>query len=429
MVGATAGNILCPITLGAGLSFSSGTLNGAFLPLTLTGATEVNTAGQNLYFRDAAGYPFTFMNSNYFLAASGVNNYIDVGSTASNVKIISDGLIELNSSVNTSLITTGRLLIDGDSTVIDATLPVNTNATHVLVRDVSTRRLEEKAISSFGNGIISALPAGDVDIITDNILTLENTGGEQISLAGDAIQVGSTVNVRITEDAVAFTGSGGFAFSSTAPLSISTIGNYDIQMGAGTGTIEQVAGVVELNTDSLILNGDHPLGDTGDSVLVVTPATNLVKKIAAGAGITFAGGGLATTQCFGYNSESFISLTAVTATPDTVFAADDLSPCNFAFDADTGSYTYSGATRHFKISVSGDVIGEGNGEYASFSVYQNGTAGITAQCVLDIDPVNFTGQGVLYLTSGDVINVRVLTTAPGGEDFDIFNYSLIITEI
>jgi len=53
MMGATAANILCPITLGAGLSFSSGTLNGAFLPLTLTGTTEVNTAGQVLRIRDA----------------------------------------------------------------------------------------------------------------------------------------------------------------------------------------------------------------------------------------------------------------------------------------------------------------------------------------------------------------------------------------
>jgi hypothetical protein len=166
LMGATSTNIATAVTLGAGLSFSSGTLNGAFLPLTLTGATEVNTAGQNLYFRDAAGYPFTFMNNNYWVAASSVNNYIDVGSTASNVQLISDGLIWLNSSLNLELQSTGRTLIDADSIVIEATLPVNTNATHVLVRDASTQRLEEFPIGDVGTWLKPELEAGNSVSIT-----------------------------------------------------------------------------------------------------------------------------------------------------------------------------------------------------------------------------------------------------------------------
>lgn len=199
-VGATAGNILTTITPGYGLTLASGgvrvdtaALKAQYLPLNLSGTTTVNTAGQQLWFRDSGGYPYTFMNSNYWIAVSDVNTYMDVGSTS--------GTLTGNSATRTYFASAGtweaqaasELRLDADSILIDATLPVNTNATHVLVRDASTQRLEEKALSSFGNGIISALPAGDVSISSTNTLYVIN-GGRSAAMDAGGIEVVNGVN-------------------------------------------------------------------------------------------------------------------------------------------------------------------------------------------------------------------------------------------
>jgi len=110
----TSGNVATTATLGAGLSFSSGTLNGAFLPLTLTGATEVNTAGQTLRIRDAGSYPDVFMNNTYWLAASSALTYISVGSDLDTISIVTDRGIILNTNGNIDAI--------GDTLKIDANL-------------------------------------------------------------------------------------------------------------------------------------------------------------------------------------------------------------------------------------------------------------------------------------------------------------------
>lgn len=127
-----------------------------YLPLSITGSTFVNLNGNMLGFLGSGAGD----NPSLYFTTTGILMSSEIG-TAFNL----DGPnVEINAN--------GRMNIQPDSVVFAGTLPVNTNATHVLVRDASTKRLEEKTISSFGNGIISALPSGNVTISTDNYLQL-----------------------------------------------------------------------------------------------------------------------------------------------------------------------------------------------------------------------------------------------------------------
>lgn len=410
MVGATAGNILTTFSPGYGLAFASGALRAdttalkaQFLPLTLSGTTTVNTDGQTLRFRDAGGYPNIQMTSAYGIIESDANTYFLAGfPTVGTARAQAAELMVISAGAG------GAVEIEADSIVIDATLPANTNATSVLVRDAVTKRLEEKAISA----------------LETTWLKTELEAGNTVSISGDAAN--------------------SFEISNILDLTIGTTNDISLQSAvqagivAGTNAyIESGAGGIDISADNgadqIRLNGTVKLQagtDNGAADLIAGYVDSVLTQVEIGAGVELSAGTLQTTQCFGYNSEALVALTAVTATPDTVFAADDLSPCNFAFDADTGSYTYTGETRYFKATIAGQVIGEGNGEYASFTLYKNGSpTNASSQVTLELDPVNFNTQAVIQLASGDVVNVRVLTTDPGGENFDILNYSLIITEI
>lgn len=164
LVGADADGDLGAVTLGAGLSFSSGTLNGAFLPLTLTGTTEVNTAGQILRIRDAGGYPDVYMNSNYWLAASDVNTFVDVGSTSGQFQINAATRIFSASAGTHEIQAASEMRIDADSLVLDGVYPVGTASDSVLVRDGTTGRVNLRAQTSVGTWLKPELEASDVEI-------------------------------------------------------------------------------------------------------------------------------------------------------------------------------------------------------------------------------------------------------------------------
>ena len=397
LMGATAGNIATAVTLGAGLSFSSGTLNGAFLPLTLTGTTEVNTAGQTLRFRDAGAYPDVFMNANYWLVASGVNNYIDVGSTASNVKIISDGLIELNSSVNTSLITTGRLLVDSDSIVIDATLPANTNATSVLVRDAVTKRLEEKAIGSVGTWLKPELEAG-------NDVVIASPGGNEVDISG-------------------------IDFFYLNP-------DQGIELSAGATILLQATNNVQALCDTFEVQGVVKITDitNGDATSIAGfNSGNVATTVTPGAGINLTSGEIRTTQSFFNSYDDEINLTSVTTTADTIRPASNTKSNDWSYGPTTYTHTYTGtASRYFSISVSAQVESPNCCHKAFIEVYKNGTvtSAKTQNYITDATAaVTLHGQSIVLLSTGDTINAKFYGSEIGGEDYDILNYSLIVIQL
>lgn len=410
MVGATAGNILTTFSPGYGLAFASGALRAdttalkaQFLPLTLSGTTTVNTAGQTLRFRDAGGYPNIQMTSAYGIIESDANTYFLAGfPTVGTARAQAAELMVISAGAG------GAVEIEADSIVIDATLPANTNATSVLVRDAVTKRVEEKAISA----------------LETRWMKTELDAGNTVSISGD------NTNVFEINDLfdITFQAANYVEFIGGTQCGITSAGNAFVNSGAGGIDINADGG-----TEEIRLNGTVKLQagtDNGAADFIAGYVDSILTQVEIGAGVELSAGTLQTTQCFGYNSEALVALTAVTATADTIFAADDLSPCNFTFDVDTGSYTYTGETRYFKATIAGQVIGEGNGEYASFTLYKNASpTAASSQTTLEIDPINFNAQAVVQLASGDVVNVRVLTTDPGGENFYILNYSLIITEI
>ena len=376
---------------------STATDLGAHLPLTLTGATEVNTAGQNLYIRDAAGYPFMFMNANYFLAASGANNYIDVGSTASNVKVISDGLIELNSSVNTSLITTGRLLVDSDSIVIDATLPANTNATSVLVRDAVTKRLEEKAIGSVGTWLKPELEAG-------NDVVIASPGGNEVDISG-------------------------IDFFYLNP-------DQGIELSAGTTILLQATNNVQALCDTFEVQGVVKITDitNGDATSIAGfNSGNVATTVTPGAGINLTSGEIRTTQSFFNSYDDEINLTSVTTTADTIRPASNTKSNDWSYGPTTYTHTYNGtASRYFSISVSAQVESPNCCTKAYIEVYKNGTVTSAKSQGYLTDAtaaVTLHGQSIVLLSTGDTINAKFYGSEIGGEDYDILNYSLIVIQL
>lgn len=215
-LGATAGNILTTITPGYGLTLASGgvrvdtaALKAQYLPLNLTGTTTVNTAGQQLWFRDSGGYPYTFMNSNYWIAVSDVNTYMDVGSTSGTLTGNSATRMYLASAGTWEAQAASELRLDADSILIDATLPVNTNATKVLVRDEVTQRLEEMAMADVGTWLKPELEAGNDVVITGTgtnqlditDLQLLNLSAEGASLTSTSGSVDLTSNTYISLEA------------------------------------------------------------------------------------------------------------------------------------------------------------------------------------------------------------------------------------
>ncbi len=201
-LGATAGNILTTITPGYGLSLASGgvgvdttALKAQFLPLTLSGTTTVNTAGQTFRIRDAGGYPDVFMNSNYWVAASDVNTFFDAGSTTGQIQINSAGRTIIAAAGNLELQAgiTGEARIDSDSLVLEGVYPVGTSTDSVLVRDGSTGRVNLRAQTDFGTWLKPELEAGnDVSItgVTTNQLTVDALS--EIALSSDVMSLTAT---------------------------------------------------------------------------------------------------------------------------------------------------------------------------------------------------------------------------------------------
>lgn len=233
MVGATAGNILCPITLGAGLSFSSGTLNGAFLPLTLTGNTTVNTAGNQLTISDADTYPYLVLSSTAFEAGSAVGTLISSAGADISIRAgAAGGDIELEAVVAVS-VTAPYLSVTNDGTetggvirllegsdngtnyaIIKAPdalgtnpvfeVPATNGSSGQFLQTDGSGATSWQNVSGDGNGIISALPLGNV-VINNGFNYLQiGTSGVQYSHEGlyalDALTVYSQDRISVEAD-------------------------------------------------------------------------------------------------------------------------------------------------------------------------------------------------------------------------------------
>jgi hypothetical protein len=442
LMGATSTNIATAVTLGAGLSFSSGTLNGAFLPLTLTGATEVNTAGQTLRIRDAAGYPDVFMNSNYWTAASDVNTFIDVGSTSGQMQLNSAGRTIIAAAGNAELQAAVELRLDADSIMVEATLPVNTNATHVLVRDVSTQRLEEKALSSFGNGIISALPAGDVSIDgSGNDFDIQTaTTGLYASNASFSKNAGLYEYTNSSTGVVYMYGQRNSGPSGEIYVGLETVypnNGTDTACISFLGSTPGVARLALMQSGQIRFDGQIWLDDITNGDATTITAFNADQELTSttlAASLTLSGGELSVTQSFFNDYDASITLTGVTTTPDTIDADSNTKSNDWGFNPTTNTYTYNGTTgRYYKVSVSGQVNSFGStGESVFIQVYRNGSAtSARAQAFMSgaLETTAMHGQTILLLTNGDTINALIGSSAAGGADFDLENYSLILEQL
>jgi len=154
----------------------------------------------------------------------------------------------------------------------------------------------------------------------------------------------------------------------------------------------------------------------------------------AGAGLIFSSGVLSTSQSFFNDYDNDIALTGVTGTADTLDADSNVKSNDWLFNPSTNTYTYNGVSgRYYSVSLSAQVsTPSGSGENFVMEVFKNGTAtSCEAQTYLSAVSVPFSmhGQAILLFSIGDTINVKVSSTASGGEDFDLENYSLIIKEI
>jgi hypothetical protein len=102
-----------------------------------------------------------------------------------------------------------------------------------------------------GNGIISALPGADVDIITDNTLALEDTDGERLTVNALGLNIYSLANeteLQFTSMGFDFISSSSATFSMTSQeaFSIATT-NDDISLNAGSANITLTAGIASVS--------------------------------------------------------------------------------------------------------------------------------------------------------------------------------------
>ena len=492
MVGATAGNILCPITLGAGLSFSSGTLNGAFLPLTLTGTTEVNTAGQVLRIRDAGAYPDVYMNSNYWTAASDVNTFIDVGSTSGQMQLNSAGRTIIAAATNVELQAgiTGEARIDSDSLVLEGLYPVGTASDSVLVRDGATGRVNLRAQSSFGSGtylpltlsgtttfntsgnlfnvqgrmsfVSSAAETWPITFLSqeyDGIDFQQNRGSN--SVYGDLIggfqcrpRYNGGINSEVAAITGRYTGNGTTRRGEMIIWAYSAAGPGLFRSGTFGGDTVTVAPFqmfiaapnsqngLEVNNQKTVRLPGYGVGgkeaadlSKTNSAYIQSFATDGTEiEATAGAGLAFSGGVLSTSQSFFNDYDASISLTGVTSTPDTIDADSNTKSNDWGFNPTTSTYTYNGTTgRYYKVSVSAQMEdADASSEVLIITVYKNNTAtSAVAQANQQsgtLDPVTMHGQAIILLSNGDTINAKVNSTGGTG-DFNLQNYSLILEQL
>jgi hypothetical protein len=174
-------------------------LKAQYLPKTLTAATEVNTAGQNLYFRDAGGFPYWFMNNSLFSAASGATTFINIGSPANTVEINSGTRTFIQSLGNSEVQAAAELRLDADSLVLDGVYPVGVSGDSVLVRDGATGRVNLRAQSDIsGGGAMTSFTlagtSGTPQTITDGNTATIAAGTGITTTAGATDQVTVAIN-------------------------------------------------------------------------------------------------------------------------------------------------------------------------------------------------------------------------------------------
>jgi len=374
LMGATAGNILCPITLGAGLSFSSGTLNGAFLPLTLTGTTEVNTAGQVLRIRDAGAYPDVYMNSNYWTAASDVNTFIDVGSTSGQMQLNSAGRTIIAAATNVELQSgiTGEMRFDGDSLVLEGVYPVGTASDSVLVRDASNNRVKLVAQSDMEGVWLKTV-----------------------------LESGNNVDVFAVDQPA-------FEISDLAGFNI--LNATDINLEGGN--------IIELTTNNLTLVGNYPVGSSTDSVLVRDGATGRVNlraqsdlgtwlkpELEAGNNVSITGDEANELGIFGLR---YLGLGVEKGGGDTQRAFIEMS-------SDDGAGTFGGDTilGSFYGGTYSDVV-------SAMYLLKSGTTRIKGETEIYLDSPNAETAGAVQV--GDITNGDGVTLAA-------YNSSNVLTSV
>jgi len=372
--GWTSGNIATAVTLGAGLSFSSGTLNGAFLPLTLTGTTEVNTAGQVLRIRDAGAYPDVYMNSNYWTAASDVNTFIDVGSTSGQMQLNSAGRTIIAAATNVELQSgiTGEMRFDGDSLVLEGVYPVGTASDSVLVRDASNNRVKLVAQSDMEGVWLKTV-----------------------------LESGNNVDVFAVDQPA-------FEISDLAGFNI--LNATDINLEGGN--------IIELTTNNLTLVGNYPVGSSTDSVLVRDGATGRVNlraqsdlgtwlkpELEAGNNVSITGDEANELGIFGLR---YLGLGVEKGGGDTQRAFIEMS-------SDDGAGTFGGDTilGSFYGGTYSDVV-------SAMYLLKSGTTRIKGETEIYLDSPNAETAGAVQV--GDITNGDGVTLAA-------YNSSNVLTSV
>jgi len=138
--------------------FATATDLAGYLPLSLTGSTFLSLNGNMLGFMGSGtgDTPSLLFTTTGIVMASQIGTVVNLFGP------------------NIEMAANGRLDIAPDSVVLSGTYPVNTNATHLLVRDAGSKRLEEVAIGDVGTWLKPEWEAGPVGIVTDDTLTIEN---------------------------------------------------------------------------------------------------------------------------------------------------------------------------------------------------------------------------------------------------------------
>jgi len=295
---------------------------------------------------------------------------------------------------------------------------------------VDTTKIATPHDLTTNNGIISALPLGNVAINSSNYLQL-GILGQRVQYSGEGIY--ATDELYISSQAAMYIEIDD-ALNIIADNEIVLQGNYITYRNnsVSAGSVFRMREGTTNGTNYVSVEAPDNL--SSNTVFKYPSNSPDVGKVLIGTSST-ATSWEYPTQSFFNDYDASISLTGVTGTPDTLDADSNVKSNDWLFNPTTNTYTYNGINgRYYSVSLSGQMEDvSASSEVLILEVYKNGTVTSAVakanQQSGTLDPVSFHGQAILLLSIGDTINVKVSSTSGVGDDFDITNYSLIIKEI
>jgi len=245
-----------------------------------------------------------------------------------------------------------------------ALLAANTRFVHPGTNGTSgyTLKTDGTGITSWGidaNGLISALPAANTDIITDYTLGLEDSGGERLelnSLGINIVSLADDASLQFTATGIDFISGSGAAFgiSSQEAFSLNTT-NDNISFNAGSGIFQATAATINM---AGTLNANSTLAVTGAATF----------RGASGAAGTVT---IAEPIASGTNTHT-LTVGAMAANMSTTLPTSAPSTENGVWERDAGGTTILRATAHGSISGStdgsGDITVSHNSDDGTFNV-------------------------------------------------------------